>query len=346
MKHLRFVFKSFIFLIILTMCLYSVNKILIPKFTSENGWPTTTTFINFYEMEKNTIDVLFLGSSHIASSLIPQVMYDEHGITSYNLGSEQQNMAISYFWLKEALNYQQPKAVILDCYFLELVSMNPLNSEESFTRKSIDYMRWSPTKIEAINEICKLDTQQSKLSYYLPNIRFHSRWKNLEEQDFYSKTYLGSQEKLKGYKILDRRSKVEDYIPISENNSCKPVEMVELMAYYLDEIRQLCSEKNITLILISTPYKYEDAGMNKSISLYAKEYNIPFYSFNEENIYHEINYNFATDNAENSHANINGALKITNYMGKLLKDKYNIHSRFDKQWEDTKGIINGEDFTK
>ena len=80
--------------------------------------PTTLSYLNFYEMEEDTIDVLFMGSSLAATSYIPQELYDRYGITSYNLASEKQSPVISYYWLKEALRYQSPKVLILDCYYL------------------------------------------------------------------------------------------------------------------------------------------------------------------------------------------------------------------------------------
>lgn len=41
-------------------------------------WPTTLTYSKFYEEEEDTIDVIFLGSSHAASSFIPQELYNNY----------------------------------------------------------------------------------------------------------------------------------------------------------------------------------------------------------------------------------------------------------------------------
>lgn len=187
-KHIKFMCKCMIFLIILFICVENVYRVIVPKFFFSDIWPTTLTYSKFYEEEEDTIDVIFLGSSHAASSFIPQELYNNYGITSYNLGCEQQNLVTSYFWLKEALRYQKPKAVVLDCYFLFLYSgYEPLNSAESCTRKALDYMKWSPVKREAVKTICELDQYQSLVSYYLPNIRYHARWMNLSENDFFLK---------------------------------------------------------------------------------------------------------------------------------------------------------------
>lgn len=148
------------------------------------------------------MDVVFLGSSHGVTSFLPQELYDQYGITSYNLGCEQQGMVTSYYWLREALRYQSPKAVVLECYFcFPYMVDEPLNTEESYTRKAFDFMRWSPVKAEAVKTICEIDSKQDVWSYYLPNIRYHTRWKNLDKNDY---TYedMASHSELKGFAPL------------------------------------------------------------------------------------------------------------------------------------------------
>ena len=83
-------------------------------------------------------------------------------------------------------------------YLFEYRPEEPLNSAESCTRKAFDYMHWSSVKKDAVKTICKLDENQSELSYYLPNIRYHTRWKELSENDF---TYAKKSQhyELKGY---------------------------------------------------------------------------------------------------------------------------------------------------
>lgn len=175
-NHIRFAVKSILFLILLLVCISYVDMLLIPKYFYPSDWPTTSTYSGFYQMEEETIDVLFLGSSHAVSAFSPQQLYNEYGITSYNLGCEQQNMLTSYYWLKEALHFQKPKAVILDTYLLfPQENVGPLNSIEGCTRKAFDFMRWSFDKVEAVDQICQIDESQDRVSYYLPNIRYHTR---------------------------------------------------------------------------------------------------------------------------------------------------------------------------
>ena len=155
MKKVFFWIKAIIFLCIAALCICVVNVILLPKYMNDSQWPTTATFTQFYLLEDNSVDVLFLGSSHAASAFNPQVVYDHENIASYNLASEQQNLLVSYYWLKEALETQQPEAVVLDVLMLfDFIKDEPRNTEEAMQRKSIDFMKWSANKVEAVHDIC------------------------------------------------------------------------------------------------------------------------------------------------------------------------------------------------
>ena len=72
----------------------------------------------FYDVKKDSLDVLFLGSSHLYYGVQPNVLWREYGIAAYDMGSAEQTVASSYFLLKEALAYQKPEVVVLETYYL------------------------------------------------------------------------------------------------------------------------------------------------------------------------------------------------------------------------------------
>ena len=67
------IFRSLAFLAILGAILYNVNEMRVPK-TNHNSviWSYTDKYNQFYQMEENSIDVLFLGSSVVANAISPQ----------------------------------------------------------------------------------------------------------------------------------------------------------------------------------------------------------------------------------------------------------------------------------
>lgn len=169
----------------------------------------------------------------------PQEIYNSYGIRSYNLGSEQQSIFLSYFWLKEALRFQSPQVVVLDIRFLfNLHPENAINTTEGLTRKCLDPMKWSNVKVEAVNDLCSIDKSQTKQSYYLTNIRFHTRWLSLAEVDMVLAEAQNSE--LKGY------SAIADYGPesyttfnLSDPNNYEGFDPHPLMLEYLDRTTEI-----------------------------------------------------------------------------------------------------------
>lgn len=335
-RPVKYIAKGIGLALILGVCGLALTGILVPKFLYGTTWATTSTYTGFYEMEENTVDVLFLGSSHMASGLSPQKLYDDYGITSYNLGCERQNLITSYYWLKEALRCQSPKAVVLDSYFLfQYEEKDSQNLSEPYVRKALDHMRWSPVKREAIRTFCALDENESALSYYLPGIRYHSRWTELEEEDF-TFSEMTDQARMKGFAPLTDTSYLNRYEPYVEKTSEGTASMVGVMEEYLEKIRILCEENEITLILIKTPSVTENVQRHNAVQQYADAQGLLFLDFNEKSLYEETGYQFSEDNADDEHSNIQGAEKMTSCVGKVLSETYGIIGQADAQWEDSR----------
>jgi len=339
-RHLRFAWKCALFLCILYICVEFTFQILIPKLCYDEMLPTTLSYLNFYEMEEDTIDVLFMGSSLAATSYIPQELYDRYGITSYNLASEKQSPVISYYWLKEALRYQSPKVLILDCYYLFQNSDSILNSPEISIRRALDYMKWSPVKLEAVRTVCELDKSQSLSGYFLPNIRYHARWEELTENDFVLADMVEGYG-LKGYAALSRQCGIENYVPFEEGASEEVTVMPQLLETWLDKICSLCEQEGIELILTNVPFPDADVGRFNTIRNYAQEHGLQFFDFNEKNLYEASGFTMSTDSYDGGHNNLWGAQKLTAYLGGILDSQYDFGGKSDEQWECTRDSYAG-----
>lgn len=334
-----FVCKSVCFLMVFGLLYGAWARVFMPKFLADTDWPTTATMTGFYELEKNTVDVLFLGSSHSVTAFIPQTLYDTYGITSYNLSSEQQGLPVSYYWLREALRFQKPKAVVLECWYcFDQTQGYPLNMLEPYMRKALDFMRWSPVKAEAVYTICRTDDMQEEKSYLLPNIRYHDRWKELGRDDF-SYREMVSRGGLKGYSALYQTLGEEGQgsVPHEHGPGEEQVPIAPLMREYLDKITDLCAENDISLILAFTPVAAAPPEMCNAIQAYAEEKGLAFVSYNDSAAYLRMDYQIATDNADKGHPSIRGAKKLTYDIGRILTEDFAIAKRQDPQWERTKG---------
>lgn len=345
MREKTKLFVKFVaFVLVTCLCVGMVNEWLKPKYYYNDVYPSTNTFQDFYRLEKNTVDVLFFGSSHAVCSLNPQVIYDTYGITSYNLGTEQQSLVVTYYWLREALKYQSPKAVVIDTYMLHKFSdnyvYNDMNCSEPAVRKAMDNMRLSPLKWEAAQTIARTDPTQSSLSYLLPNIRYHSRWTELGEDDF-TQSSMVTHGALKGFTIMDGTDETLTYTPFRAEDA-DAVEgdiKMEPSATYLRKTIDLCKEKGIQVILINIPCA-ESIQRYRSTRDFADECGVPFYDFNEASLYNAIGYNAAEDLL--SHPNYHGAEKISLYLGNLLAEEYGIAPRQDPSYDVTRLVYQHE----
>lgn len=330
-----FALRVVIFSIVASVIILYVNNLFHPKAYYIHDWPTTNTFEDFYALEKDSVDVLMFGSSHVVSALNPLTMYYYNGIASYNMGSEQQSTLVTYYWLKEALKYQSPKVVILDTYtfykYNDFYIYNDMNCTEPAVRTAMDSMRISPLKWQAAQDIVRYDPTQDALSYLLLNIRYHTRWTELKEND-YIEDEMAKHGGMKGYTLITGNNpEYGSYVPFSAAyaETVEPDEMVPIAQEYLDKIVDLCNEEGIQLIFVTTPYA-ENPARYKSNKAYADAKGIPYYDFDEEVIYNSIGYNAAEDLMD--HLNYKGAEKVSIYLANLLANEYGITSRDDESY--------------
>ncbi len=287
-------------------------------------------------MEENSIDVLFLGSSVVANAISPQEIYDDYGIRSYNLASSGQSIFFNYYWLREALKYQSPQVVVLDSKFIfSLYPDSALNTTEGTYRECTNSMHWSSNKVDMINELCKYDSSQDKLSYYLTNLRYHTRWTELQEID--ANPELTSTDELKGQSIITTYGD-ESYDSFTPNDFTIMADAVPLMEEYLGKIVDLCNENGIQLVLVTYPDTMTDA-INNRLNFYSEYFNIPYYNFCLAEAYEGIGAELPKENVI-EHENIWGAAKMSKYIGGILQNDYNVAAVEDEQWASTSDYYN------
>lgn len=323
------IMKVVVFILLFLFCYSLLMNIFRWKDYHYQVWPNSATVSGFYKMKKNTVDVIFLGSSQGVTGFDPQVLYDQFGLRSYNLSTEQQSLVISYYLLKEALKYQKPAAVVLDVWMC-FGNKNPLNSAESCVRKVIDEMRWSPLKYDTIKKMCKLDPTLKKSSFYFLNVRYHDRWKWLGKSDFEYRQ-LNQPFLMKGYAAESIPWRNEEFNPLNLENPVENAQMQQNMEEYLRKIVSLCKENGISLLLVKTPHLGWNSAQHFCMRSFSDSYKLPFYDFNTPDLYERTGYDYAKDG--DSHLDNSGARKVTATLGEILVFDYLISPMKDEQWE-------------
>jgi hypothetical protein len=302
-------FGVFIFIFIL----FKVNSLFLPK-RINLPWNISSKIKGFYLQPKNSLDIVFIGSSHAFCTFNPSVFYKEASIKSYVFASNEQPLWTSYFYIKEALKYQKPKAIVLEAFY---ISETKEFKREAVNRLNIDYINASENK----HEMIIVSEGEQGLMNIFPSYRYHNRWKKLDYNDFNQQEYGF----LKGYSPLFKQSSKE-FSPNIKNIVAKP--LLEKSKIWLKKIIDYCKEEKVPLIFVYAPYQVNASHLShiNTLKKTAIDNDITFYNFTDSTLLSTINYDFTKD-MEGGHVNINGAQKVSRYLAQELKRKYSFEKK-------------------
>ena len=273
----------------------------------------------FYEQEKNSIDVIFYGSSHVYSDINPAVLWREAGVASFDLAGTLQPMWNTYYYMKESLKYQRPKVMVV-----ELVRAIEEREyiEEARVMTNTFGMRLSREKYEAI----RVSTPDQQIAYLLGYPAYHSRYTELSEEDFRSFRDTEEGAAYKGFYPLFDTKDIEDFTEISGITDSR--ELAPKTEEYLKKIISLAREEEIPLVFMVSPYQIEVMEEQRFFNRcgeIAEENGIPFLDFNR--MYEELGLDPGEDMAEASHLNHRGSAKLSAWLADWLRDKYSLPDR-------------------
>jgi len=101
---------------------------------------------------------------------------------------------------------------------------------------------------------------------------------------------------------------------------------------YLEKMAVLCEENGIELILVSVVGNEMNDGIHNAFTTLAEQYGIAFYNFSEISLHDAIGAKFPEESILR-HATPKGAIKVSQFMGRLLTEKHGIQGVQDSQWE-------------
>ncbi|MCI5723274.1 MAG: hypothetical protein MR283_04625 [Erysipelotrichaceae bacterium] len=247
--------------------------------------------------EENSLDVLFTGDSESSNTFSPFQYWKEEGIASYNLGGSAQRINDCYAVLEYVLQRQSPKVVVLE--------------PNTLFRKNAIYN--------------KEDVVLMMAEKVFPVLHHHNAYKsiNLGVNLIGASNENAYADLCKGYYP---RSKVRPYKGSNQymkTNQRETTIYPETMEYF-EKIVDLCKEHNIELIMVSSPSpKNWSNERHDVIANLCEKYGIVYYDLNE--IDDTLGLDWSKDTLDyGDHLNKAGATKVNTYLGKLLKDTYDI----------------------
>ena len=270
---------------------------------------------DFYGYDEN-FNILFLGTSHMIMGVSPMELWNDYGITSYNMADYGQWLPVDYWVLRNALDYTTPELVVVDVH---AAGINDLYSGGHISQlhEVFDDMPLSMNKIKAVFELLP---EEKRMEFLFPFSFYHTRWDSIDKS-FWDKVSPSTE---KGANLDNTNSYDCAYVtPVDAPVLLPKTQMNEedtLGKQYLRKIIELCQAEDIQILLVALPYapsEWEQMNLN-SVQKIADEYGINYFNMNFE--YDDINYN--TDFYDAGHLNSSGAKKTTKALGQYLVDNY------------------------
>lgn len=277
------------------------SAVLIPKRQNFGS-----TWERYLKEPKNSTDVLFFGSSISYCDVVPAVIWENSGISSYVMAGPEQTIPITYYYVKEAIKTQKPKVI-----FVEVTGVF-FEQYQNFTKVNIGYMPWGTNRIGAtLNAAEKAEWT----GLFFPLFNYHSRWDTLEGEDIDVALHGYTADELAGYTFLDTAVEMTEIQPrnevFNEENYNKNI-------YYLKKIAGLCEKQGVTPVFYIAPthWRLSDEHLAMLKADITGMENVRYIDFNEND---DLSvYDPMLDFYDQLHFNFHGAEKFSSQLSDML----------------------------
>lgn len=270
---------------------------------------------------EDSIDAMFFGSSLAYCDVVPSVIYEEAGITSFVMAGPDQTFPVTYRYLREACKTQSPKTV-----FIEATGLVHAETS-SFVKVNLTYMPWSqerliPTFEEPLTEGGKTPEetkemeQSARTGLLFPLYAYHDRWDELSLLDFKEGLLGYDTDPLAGYTFLKRIMPIEE---MSARGVADDEDIYARNLEYAGKMVEFCKEQGIRLIFFLSPLTQQLSGKQRAklfedLAALGAE----FADFNDN--FDAFGFDLSTDFYDERHLNYRGAEKFSRYLAGRLPE--------------------------
>ena len=168
---------SVLFCAILVLLLLLVGAVMKPARSIVRG-DGGAGWGSYLSKPAGSVDVLFLGNSHIFDSVDPADIWKKRGISSYILGGPTQGPPITELYVREALRTQKPKVIVVE---MSSADYDERNFNPQFHQINVGYMPWGLNKLKAALFATPAGERTGVLVDWWT---YHTRWSEFRARDF------------------------------------------------------------------------------------------------------------------------------------------------------------------
>ena len=308
-------------------CLFSyINKIFMVKLLDQ-PWDNYYKTVGFYEEPKDSMDVIFFGSSVSFCDINPMEIWKEYGIPSYNFANGAQRIQISEYYLKEALQRQKPKVAVLEVsIFSETIDLAEVDTVLIW---NLAAMPFSVHKLELIWNYVK---PAERLDAIFPITFYHTRWKELNQKDYEIAVEKSGRNVYKGGSTAFSEGGRE----IWESQANRKVEELDykkrdgstisdVTKKHLIRFIQLAKENGCSVVLVKNPQIGDwSQDFSDSIRMVAQENGAEFWDFADPA---QIPLDLDQQYMDGSHMNYWGSKEYSKIIGGKLCEEFGLENK-------------------
>ena len=318
------------------------------KFSYADAEHSENIMKDFYQLEENTVDCIFLGTSASQRAYNVPVGFHDYGVAAYTMACGTQPFMLTKYLMIEAQKTQDPKVFVIE---LRGTTQGKDKIWDVAVRRMIDNMKMSQNKRDAIKAVTKYaeggdnSVDTSGWSYYFPLLKYHGRW-NPSKQPKYSNNVIYYNGFAVDKGVVFRTTEVRS-LEYSDYEAAIAEETVDA----LNDLLDYCDSIDAKVLFVLSPYEASKYGMERlnTSKKIVEERGYECINFIPIEKKEELGLDDRTCYYNREHLNYFGALKYTDFMSKYLKDNYDVPDRrgdsryagyeelYDKLMENMKG---------
>ena len=298
-----------------------------------NEYGDTPRLQGFYMEEKNSLDMVLIGSSENYAGYSPVLAYEEQGFTSYSYVLSGTDFSLFEEQLDEVLQVQSPQMIVVDIGEMHRANRS---SKDTLLRQMVAAAPFSEHKVQMIREHGDPD---QILSYWFPFWVNHGK---MTPKTVYDYVRLNAAIRKRGFTLLKGNV---TFTGTGENwdgpyvtpwrNTNGDYSVAELSQEVLDTCRDVVAvcrkHPDIQFLFINTPHRIANDEMYLSyqtINAMGEYLRAEGYDFiNMESMADKLGLIPETDFYNNAHLNQYGQYKLTRFLSQTLVEEYGLESR-------------------
>ncbi len=311
MKKRRFI-EAIVFLVLVTGVLAVLTKIT----TNSGDYRNFQWIRGFYEEREDSLDAVYIGGSNVYAFWCAPVAWENYGITVYPFANNAQPLAAAKYLVEEGRK-TQPDA-------LYIISINNVffDYSEAGIHYVLDFMPTSKVKFQLADALLDYGgyEPEDRLEFYLPLLRYHSRWNELTKNDF---TY--ELNGLKGACTYGSYLKGSEDISASYRKTAKLGKLDGNVEQIINDLLDYCESEKVNVLFVTAPQGQGDVttvAQYNTINSMIEERGFP--TLDMTDMTDDIGLDLKKDYYNEHHVNIHGSVKVTDYLCRYLVENYHL----------------------